>query len=60
MAVFLAQTIESPCRKCENVHLNKEECSRNCDRLRAFQDAILTYDERNIKNFGLKCHLSKG
>jgi hypothetical protein len=59
MTALLAQTIESPCRKCENVHLNKEECSRDCDRLHAFQDAILSYDERNIKNFGLKYNPAK-
>jgi len=56
MMSSFARTIESPCRTCENVHQNKEECSRECDRLKAFQNAILRYDERNIKDFGLKYH----
>jgi len=54
MAVPFVKTVESPCRTCENVHLNKDECSRDCARLHAFQDAILRYDERNIKEFRLK------
>lgn len=59
MTVSFARTIESPCRSCENVHQNKEECSKECDRLRAFQDAILRYDERSIRNFGAKFGLQK-
>jgi hypothetical protein len=51
MAVVFAKTVESPCRTCKNVHLNKDECSGDCDRLHAFQDAILQYDERSIKEF---------
>lgn len=54
MTQCFARTIESPCRRCENVHQNKEECSRDCDRLQAFQNAILRYDERNIKDFAIK------
>ena len=49
--VVIARTMESPCRTCENVHLNKEECSKECVRLQAFQDAIVRYDERSIKDF---------
>jgi len=60
MAISFARTIESPCRSCENIHLSKEECSRDCDRLQAFQDAILQHDERNIEDFGLKYSLQKG
>lgn len=60
MAVSLSRTIESPCRTCENVDQNKEECSRDCERLQAFQDAILHYDERSIKDFGVKYNIPKG
>jgi hypothetical protein len=60
MGFPFGKTVESPCRTCENIHLSKEECSRECDRLQAFQDAILRHDERNIKNFGAKDALSKG
>lgn len=56
MRSSFARTIESPCRSCENVHQSKEECSQDCDRLQAFQNAILRHDERNIKDFGLKHH----
>jgi len=59
MAVTFSRTMESPCRTCENVHLNKEECSRNCARLQAFQDAIIHYDERSIKDFGVRYNLLK-
>ncbi len=54
MPVSGARTMESPCRSCENIHQNKEECSRDCDRIQAFQAAILQLDERNIKDFALK------
>jgi hypothetical protein len=45
------KTIESPCRRCENIDQNKEECARDCAKLNAFQIAILRHDEINIKNF---------
>lgn len=59
MSLSFAKTIESPCRCCENVHLNKDECGKECERLRAFQDAILNFDERTIKDFGAKMHCSR-
>ena len=59
MFVSFARTIESPCRTCENVHMNKEECSDDCARLRDFQDAVLYYEEFNIKEFGLKASFSE-
>lgn len=59
MAISFSRTMESPCRSCENVQQNKEECSRECDRLRAFQDAILSVDERVIKDFGAKSQLAR-
>jgi hypothetical protein len=57
--VSFARTIESPCRTCENVHMNKEECGDDCARLRDFQDAILYCEEFNIKEFGLKASFSE-
>jgi len=59
MAANYARTIESPCRNCEKVHASKEECSRDCDRLQAFQDAILRNDEASIKHFAMKCSFSR-
>ncbi len=47
-------TVESPCRKCENIDQNKEECARDCVKLSAFQVAILRHDEINIKNFQIR------
>jgi hypothetical protein len=55
---FLTRTIESPCRKCENIDMNKEECSDDCARLREFQNAILFYEESNIKEFGIRSFYS--
>ena len=49
--MYFVKTVESPCRTCENEHMNKEECAGDCIRLHAFQSAILRHDERNIKNF---------
>jgi hypothetical protein len=59
MAANYARTVESPCRTCENVDASKEECSRTCDRLRAFQDALLRYDEASINNFTAKWSFSR-
>ncbi len=52
--MYFAKTIESPCRSCEKEHLNKEECAEDCDRLQAFQNAILRGVERNIQSFELR------
>jgi hypothetical protein len=49
MAANYARTVESPCRNCENVHTSKEEGSRDCDCLQAFQDAMLRNDEASIR-----------
>ena len=59
MAVSISRTMESPCRTCENINLSKEECSKDCERLQAFQDAILRDDERTIKDFGVKYTLQR-
>ncbi len=49
--MHLVRTVESPCRRCENIDQNKEECSKDCAKLNAFQAAILRHDENEIKNF---------
>ncbi len=49
--MYFVKTVESPCRTCENENMNKEECSVDCLKLHAFQNAILRQDERNIRNF---------
>jgi len=54
MIITFDRTMESPCRTCENVHLNKDDCSKQCLRLQAFQDAIVHNDERIIKDYGLR------
>jgi hypothetical protein len=54
--MHLVKTVESPCRTCENEHMNKEECATDCVRLHAFQNAILRHDEKNIKNFRFRFH----
>jgi hypothetical protein len=59
MNAMYARTVESPCRNCENVHASKEECSRDCDKLRVFQDALLHYDETIIKSFSMKLTCSR-
>jgi hypothetical protein len=48
------KTIESPCRTCENIDRNKEECAEGCAKLGEFQRAILRNDEINIKNFQVR------
>jgi hypothetical protein len=59
MVANYARTVESPCRTCENVNGSKEECSGNCDRLKAFQDALLRFDEASINNFAVKWSFSR-
>lgn len=49
-----AKTMESPCRSCEYIHQDKDECAKNCDRLSTFQAAILRNDEISIKNFQVR------
>jgi hypothetical protein len=49
-----AKTVESPCRNCEYIDQDKDECAKDCDKLSAFQAAILLHDEINIKNFQLR------
>jgi hypothetical protein len=49
-----ARTMESPCRSCEYIHHDKDECAKDCDRLNTFQAAILRHDEVNIKNFEVR------
>jgi hypothetical protein len=50
----LAKTIESPCRSCEFIDHDKDECAKECLRLSAFQNALLLDDEINIKNFDVR------
>ncbi|MGA3113682.1 MAG: hypothetical protein ABSF90_04525 [Syntrophobacteraceae bacterium] len=50
----LAKTIESPCRSCEFIDHDKDECAKECLRLNAFQTALLLHDEINIKNFDVR------
>ena len=59
MAFSFSRTMESPCRTCDNVHLSKEECAKDCSKLEAFQDAILRQDERNIEDFEMKYGYSR-
>ncbi len=49
-----AKTMESPCRSCEYIHHDKDECAKDCDKLSTFQAAILRLDEINIKNFQVR------
>jgi hypothetical protein len=49
-----AKTVESPCKSCEFIDRDKDECSKDCLRLSAFQAAILRRDEINIKNFQVR------
>ncbi|MCK8603086.1 hypothetical protein [Desulfoferrobacter suflitae] len=60
MSVPFVRTMESPCRSCENVHLSKEECSRECVRLKAFQEAIVHCDEHTIQDFGVRYGFVRG
>jgi hypothetical protein len=59
MFTSFSKTMESPCRTCENAHLNKDICSKDCIKLQAFQDAIVRSEEYYIKEFGLKYDPSK-
>ena len=45
------KTVESPCRNCQYIDQDKDECAKDCVQLGAFQTALLRRDEINIKNF---------
>ena len=49
-----ARTVESPCKSCEFIDRDKDECAKDCLRLNAFQAAILRRDEINIKNVEIR------
>lgn len=55
MLISFVKTDESPCRRCENIDRNKEDCAKGCAKLNAFQVAILRYNENNIKDFQIRC-----
>jgi hypothetical protein len=50
----LAKTDESPCRSCQFIDHDKDECAKECLRLSAFQAALLLHDEINIENFQIR------
>ncbi|MGA2224304.1 MAG: hypothetical protein ABSH41_07680 [Syntrophobacteraceae bacterium] len=49
-----ARTVESPCRNCQYIDQDKDECAKDCVKLSAFQAALLRLDEINIKNFEIR------
>ncbi len=49
-----AKTVESPCRNCQYIDQDKDECAKDCVKLSAFQAALLRLDEINIKNFEIR------
>ena len=49
-----AKTIESPCRNCEYIDHDKDECAKDCVQIERLSGRILRHDEINIKNFQVR------
>ncbi|MGD8371254.1 MAG: hypothetical protein PVF76_03225 [Syntrophobacterales bacterium] len=48
---MIIKTIESPCRGCPKLEQDRELCMRDCDKLQAFQDAMVRVQEEKVHWF---------
>jgi hypothetical protein len=51
---MIIKTIESPCRGCPQSDQDREQCMRDCDRLRDFQEAMVKFHEAKIHWFSTR------
>jgi hypothetical protein len=51
---MIIKTIESPCRDCPRRHQDRELCMRDCPRLQAFQEAMISVQEDKIHWFSAR------
>ncbi len=51
---MIVKTIESPCRGCPRLDEDRELCMRNCDKLEAFQKAMIRLHEEKVHWFSTR------
>lgn len=51
---MIIKTIESPCRGCSKLGEDRELCMRDCDRLQAFQAAMVKFHEEKVHWFSTR------
>jgi hypothetical protein len=51
---MIIKTIESPCRDCPKLDQDRELCMRDCDKLGAFQEAMVKCHEEKVHWFSTR------
>jgi len=51
---MIIKTVESPCRGCPKLEEDRELCMRDCDKLEAFQRAMVRFQEEKVHWFSAR------
>ena len=51
---MIIKTIESPCRGCPKSDQDREQCMHDCDKLGAFQEAMVRVHEEKVYWFSTR------
>jgi hypothetical protein len=51
---MIIKTVESPCRGCSRLDEDRELCMRDCDKLVAFQRAMVKFQEEKVHWFSTR------
>ena len=53
---MIIKTVESPCRGCPKLDEDRELCMRDCNKLEAFQRAMVKFQEQKVHWFSDRLH----
>ena len=53
---MIIKTVESPCRGCAKLDEDRELCMRDCNKLEAFQRAMVRFQEQKVHWFSDRLH----
>ncbi len=53
---MIVKTVESPCRGCPKLEEDRELCMRDCNKLEAFQRAMVRFQEQKVHWFSDRLH----
>jgi hypothetical protein len=53
---MIIKTVESPCRGCPKLGEDRELCMRDCNKLEAFQRAMVSFQEQKVHWFSDRLH----
>ncbi|MCG6982023.1 MAG: hypothetical protein LJE88_11505 [Deltaproteobacteria bacterium] len=53
---MIIKTVESPCRGCPKLDEDRELCMRDCNKLEAFQRAMVRFQEQKVHWFSDRLH----